>query len=94
MNLPNDDEAVYSLDVVVRLTGLDAATILEYKEQGFIRTLPAAEEAEQFDEDALRTLRQLEYLRGTCGVNEAGLRLIVSLMDEVERLKSALRAGR
>ena len=94
MKLPNDDEAVYSLELVVRLTGLDADTILEYKEQGLIRAVSAAGDTQQFDEEALRTLRQLEYLRNTCGVNQTGLRLIVSLMDEVEALRNALRDRR
>lgn len=94
MNPPTDDQVAYSLEVVVRLTGLDAGTILDYQEQGLIRALPAADATARFDDEALRTLRQIEYLRSTCGVNEAGLRLIVSLMDEVEILRNELRARR
>lgn len=80
-----DNETVYSLEVLTRISGVDAETILHYQEQGFIRTLPQS--ANQFDDEALRTLRRIEHLRETCGVNDAGLRLILELLDEVERLK-------
>lgn len=81
-----DDETVYTLEVIARISGVDAETILHYQEQGFIRPLP--ESANQFDDEALRTLRRIEHLRETCGVNEAGLRLILDLLDEVERLRN------
>jgi MerR family transcriptional regulator/heat shock protein HspR len=80
-----DDETVYTLDVIARISGVDAATILHYQEQGFIHPLP--ESGNRFDDEALRTLRRIEHLRETCGVNETGLRLMLDLLDEVERLK-------
>ena len=87
MNSLPDDEPVYSLEIVARLSGLDAETILHYQEQGFIRPLPDSED--RFDDEALRTLRRIEHLRDTCGVNDAGLRLILTLLDEVDRLRTA-----
>jgi MerR family transcriptional regulator/heat shock protein HspR len=82
-----EDEAVYTLEVFARISGVDAQTILHYQQQGFLRPLP--ESANQFDDEALRTLRRIEHLRETCAVNEAGLRLILDLLDEVERLRGA-----
>jgi MerR family transcriptional regulator/heat shock protein HspR len=90
-----DEEALYSLDIVAQLTGVSTASIIHYQQQGFIRTFSAASETTSgFDDQALRTLRRIEHLRSTCGVNEAGLKLILDLIDEVERLQSALRARR
>ena len=83
-----DDETVYTLEVIARISGVDAETILHYQEQGFIRPLP--ESGNRFDDEALRTLRRIEHLRKTCGVNETGLSLILNLMDEVEQLKETL----
>jgi MerR family transcriptional regulator/heat shock protein HspR len=80
-----DNETVHTLEVFARISGVDAETILHYQEQGLIRPLP--DSTDQFDDEALRTLRRIEHLRETCGVNEAGLRLILDLLDEVEQLR-------
>ncbi len=47
-----------------------------------------------FDDEALRTVRKIEHLRNTCGVNESGLKLILSLIEEIETLRDSLRARR
>jgi MerR family transcriptional regulator/heat shock protein HspR len=80
-----DEETVYTLEVIARISGVDAETILHYQEQGFIRPLP--DTGNRFDDEALRKLRRIEHLRATCGVNETGLRFMLDLLDEVERLK-------
>lgn len=94
MKPPIDDEAVYSLEIVARLSGVAAETILRYEEQGLVRPLPAAGETRFFDDEALRKLRRIEHLRSDLGVNESGLKLILGLMDEVDRLREVLRARR
>jgi MerR family transcriptional regulator/heat shock protein HspR len=81
-----DDETVYTLEVFARISGVDAQTILHYQQQGFLRPLP--DSGNHFDDEALRTLRRIEHLRETCGVNEAGLRLILDLLDELDRLRA------
>jgi len=80
-----DDETVYTLEVIASISGVDQETILHYQQQGLIRPLP--ESGNRFDDEALRTLRRIEHLRETCGVNETGLRLMLDLLDEVERLR-------
>lgn len=84
MNLPiyePDEQATYTLEVVAQITGISVTTILRYQESGLI---PAS----AYDDETVRTLRRIEHLRSTCGVNENGLRLILSLMDEIERLRT------
>jgi MerR family transcriptional regulator/heat shock protein HspR len=44
-----------------------------------------------FDTECLRQLRRIEHLRETCGVNDAGLRLILGLLEEVEHLRQLHR---
>lgn len=87
-----DDEPVYTLEVFARISGVDVDTILRYQEQGFIRPRPGS--ARTFDDEALRTLRRIEHLRETCGVNETGLRLMMELMNELDRLRAAIRSFR
>ena len=42
----------------------------------------------------MHTLRRIDYLRSTCETNISGLRLILDLLDQVERLQTELRARR
>lgn len=82
-----DADATYQLDIVAQLTGISSQTILHYQEQGLIRNA-------DLDDEAVHTLRRIEHLRQTCEANISGLKLIIDLMDQVERLKSQLRLKR
>jgi DNA-binding transcriptional MerR regulator len=79
------DQAIYSLEIVAELTGISSQTIVRYQEQGLIR-------GKELDDETVHTLRRIEHLRCTCETNDSGLKLILGLMDEVDRLKAALRA--
>ncbi len=78
----------YTLDVVASITGVSSQTILHYQEHGLIHTTG---DSDNFDDEALHTLRRIEHLRQTCEANLSGLKLILDLMDQVEELKAALR---
>jgi DNA-binding transcriptional MerR regulator len=43
-----------------------------------------------FNDEAIRTLRRIEYLRGGCGINLTGIKLIMELTKEVELLRQEL----
>jgi DNA-binding transcriptional MerR regulator len=90
---PAEPEAVYTLEIVAQLTGLSSQTILEYREQGLIAPVAEGAAAEpQFDDEALRTLRRIEHLRSACGMNLPGLKLVLGLLDELDRLRSEIRS--
>ena len=90
-----DPEAAYTIEVVAELTGVSPQTILCYQEQGLITPVAHGDhDTRRFDDEALRTLRRLEHLRATCGLNDRNLRLMLGLLDEVERLRAELRSRR
>ena len=96
-NLPlyePEDDSAYSLEIVARIAGVSTETILHYTEQGLIPSRPDSGKSPVFDDQALLTLRRIEQLRSTCEANTAGLKLILELMDQVDRLKTALRSRR
>jgi DNA-binding transcriptional MerR regulator len=84
-----DAEATYQLDLVAQLTGIASQTIVHYREHGLIQPVDGSD---SFDDEAIHTLRRIEHLRTTCDANLAGLKLILNLMNQVEQLKSELRA--
>ncbi|MFZ9937580.1 MAG: MerR family transcriptional regulator [Luteolibacter sp.] len=80
-----EPDAGYSLEVFARISGVAEETIVRYRECGFIQ--PVQGGGERYDDEALRTVRRIEHLRETCGVNDAGVRLILELLEEIERLR-------
>lgn len=91
-DFPDEDGPAYSLEVIAGLAGTDTTTVLRYQEQGFLQpVLQEGGSPMQFDTECLRQLRRMEHLRMECGVNEAGLRLFLDLIREVEQLRSELR---
>lgn len=81
----------YTLELVAEMTGVTPHQVLSYQEAGLV--LPT-DGGSCYDDDALRVLRRLEYLREHYAPHPAGLRLLGQLLDEVERLREELRRGR
>ena len=91
----SDADATYTLDVVAEITGVSSTTILHYKEHGLIvPVVDSGPDAMRFDAEALRRVRRIEHLQAECGVNEPGLKLLLDLLDEVERLREELQSRR
>jgi len=86
-----DADATYHLEIVAQLTGISSQTIVRYQESGLIHPHGAPDE---FDDEAVHTLRRIEHLKTTCEANLSGLKLILDLMNQVERLQTELRARR
>lgn len=84
-----ETEAEYSVEYLSEITGVSRQTILLYREQGILS--PLASDPSVFDDRALYLLRRIEHLRDTCGVNLSGLKLLASLLQEVEELRTELR---
>ena len=84
-----DSGLVYSIDVVERLTQVPRRKILVYCRHRLVS--PAADPelgGYCFSSDAILALRWIECLHGTHGVNFAGIKLILDLADEVQRLRT------
>lgn len=87
-----DERAIHPIDEVARFTHVPRHTIAIYCRWGLIA--PAGDPDINgwfFNDDAIRTLRRIEYLRQERGVNLAGIRLVFELLAEVERLREEVR---
>jgi DNA-binding transcriptional MerR regulator len=80
----------YTVEVLSSITGISIQTIVLYQEHGLIR--PVSEKDSLFDDETVRALRRFQHLCETCAVNLTGLKLLASLLDEVEKLRAALAA--
>ncbi|HEY5778977.1 MAG TPA: chaperone modulator CbpM [Terrimicrobiaceae bacterium] len=86
-----DPHLLYTIDVASRLTDLFRRDILIYCEHGLVSPFVDAEGGYYFNDDAIRVLRRIEYLRVACGVNLSGIKMAIELMNEVERLQAEVR---
>ena len=91
---PRPDTA-YTIEVTARLTDLPRHAILVYYKHGLVSPVAASHESGYyFDDRAIRTLRRIGSLEATHGIGVSGIKMILSLMEEIEQLRSAIRVLR
>ncbi len=86
---------LYSLEVTCELTGATRRSILRYYRQGLIEPVflpPYGVMA--FDARAIHAIRQIEWLRAEFELNLPAIKLIVSLTEELRRLRAELEFWR
>ena len=87
-----DPDAVYSLEVTVRLAQVPRRMIAVYYKHGLVS--PVADPACDgfyFNDEGIRALRRIEYLRTVCGINLIGVKMILTLMKESDKLRAEAR---
>ncbi len=85
-------EAVYTIEAAANLAHTGRHRILVYYKQGLVSPVVAPEcGGFYFNDEGVRTLRRIEYLRTNRGINLAGTRMILELQNELERLRNEVR---
>ncbi len=88
-------DAVYTIEATAHLVDLPRRTILVYCKHGLVSpALGAVGSGYYFDRDAIRALRRIDSLRSVCGNDLPGIKIILDLMSELERLHSEVRSLR
>jgi len=78
-------DAVYSIEAAAQLVDVPRRRIAVYCRYGLLTPL-ANERGYYFDGKSIKTLRAIEGLRSVCGDDLAGIKMILRLMSEVQRL--------
>jgi DNA-binding transcriptional MerR regulator len=84
--------ATYTIEAISNLAQVPRRLLVLYYKHGLV--VPTAESLGSgwyFDDQAIHVVKRIEYLRTECGVNLEGIKLIMGLMKEVERLREELR---
>ena len=86
-----DTCALYTIEAAASLSQLPRRLIAIYCKYGLVSSVmdPACS-GWYFNDEAIRILRRIEYLRSACGLNLVGIRLIMDLAREVEQLRGEL----
>ena len=86
-----DSASVYPIETVANLARVPRRHIVVYFKYGLISPVTDPVCAGWwFNDDAIRVLRRIEYLRADCGINLTGIKLIMDLEEEVELLRKEL----
>jgi DNA-binding transcriptional MerR regulator len=84
-----DPRTAYTIEMTAQLVDVPRHSILLYCKHGLVSpVMDPACGGYFFNDEAIRVLRRVEYLRTSCGVNLAGIKMILELMNKVERLES------
>ena len=85
-------ETTYSIEEAARLAQVPRRIIAVYSRYGLVS--PAADPdlgGWYFDDEGIRTLRQIERLRNSLGMSLVAVKLVLELGHEVERLRQEVR---
>jgi DNA-binding transcriptional MerR regulator len=85
-------EVIYSIEEAARLAHVPRRLIAVYFRHGLVS--PAADPdvgGWYFDDQGIRTLRQIERLRDSLGMSLSAVKLVLELTHEVERLQQEVR---
>lgn len=83
-----EPDAIYPLDAVAHLAGIPRHFVLVCCKRALVSPLIDPDYGGYFfDADNVRTLQRIAYLHSECGINFTGVRLILQLTQEVERLR-------
>lgn len=76
------------------MVDLPRRKIVVYCKHGLVSSAVDPHSGYYFDRDAIRTLRRIEGLRDVCGDDFPGIKIILDLMTQLERLQSEVRSTR
>ena len=87
-------DAVYTIETAAHLLDLPRRRILVYCKHRLLASVNDPADGYYFDRGAIKTLRRIESLRAIWGDNFRGIKIILDLMRELERLHSEVRSLR
>ena len=83
----------YRLEVAAALVRLPPARIRRYIRIGLVRPARVAGRTAMFGDGELARLRKISRLGEHLGLNDAGIEVVLRLLDEIERLQGAVDPG-
>ena len=87
-----DPDFLYSIEAASRLARVPRRLIALYCQRELVSPVMDPDTGGwYFNDEGVRTLRRIEYLRTACDMNLTAIRMILSLTAEVERLREEVR---
>lgn len=85
-----DDRGVYVISVVADLSGMHPQTLRMYERRGLIEPQRTSGNSRRYSERDVARLRRIHQLTHDQGLNIEGVRIVMELEAQVERLQERL----
>jgi MerR family transcriptional regulator/heat shock protein HspR len=92
MRPEEEDRAVYIISVAAELAGVHPQTLRIYERKGLLRPARTAGNTRRYSDRDIERLRMIQRLTQVEGLNLAGVRMIVEMEDEIERMRQRVSA--
>lgn len=89
-----EERAVYVISVAAELAGVHPQTLRIYERKGLLQPQRTAGNTRRYSDADIDRLRLIQALTQDGGVNLAGVKAILAMQDEIERLRDELLAAR
>jgi MerR family transcriptional regulator, heat shock protein HspR len=86
-----DDRAVFVISVAAELAGVHPQTLRIYEREGLVRPKRTTSNARRYSERDIQRLLEIKRLTGD-GMNLEGVRRVIELTQEIERLVARVAA--
>jgi MerR family transcriptional regulator/heat shock protein HspR len=86
-----DDRAVFVISVAAELAGVHPQTLRIYEREGLVRPKRTTSNARRYSERDIQRLLEIKRLTGD-GMNLEGVRRVIALTQEIERLVARVAA--
>src|SRR5947199_10236512 len=88
---PND-RAVYIISVAAELAGVHPQTLRIYERKGLLRPARTPGNTRRYSERDIARLQMIQKLTQEHGLNLAGVKMIVEMEDQLERMRRRMAA--
>lgn len=83
----NANDAVFVISVAARLVGMHANTLRKYESERLLRPARTDGNLRLYSSDDIARLRQIKTLSEEHGINVAGIRLALTVGEEIRQLR-------
>ena len=77
----------YVISVAAQMVGIEAHTLRYYERLGLIQPERSSGNIRLYSEDDIERLRHIKALMGDCGVNLAGVEVVLRLMQKMKEMQ-------
>ncbi len=77
----------YVISVAARMVGLEAHTLRYYEKLGLIRPERSSGNIRLYSDEDIERLRYIKVLMSDCGVNVAGVEVVLRLMERMKEMR-------
>jgi MerR family transcriptional regulator/heat shock protein HspR len=88
---PEEERAVYIISVAAELAGVHPQTLRIYERKGLLRPKRTSGNTRRYSERDIERLRMIQELTQDEGVNLAGVKRIIQMQRDLERMHQRIR---